>query len=253
MIEWRAVSRQAHADLGYRPREGYRHTEGQMVSAVLLTELPALLPHYVLGFVPGAEGVVPVALLGVEKDQNLYLHQDGCWLGKYAPALMRAFPFALADGDNGNKVLAVAAEQISEGGEPFFDGDELSASVQEVLDFITRCEHAREATLNAANALSERGILTDWQLRVTVGEERKQVNGLKRVDERALNQLDAEAYASLQGAPMQLAYAQLYSMAQVDQLSQRFELKQKSSGSINTEVDLERLFGDEDDDLTFGS
>ena len=83
-----------------------------------------------------------------------------------------------------------------------------------------------------------------------IGEGHKQVNGLYRVDEQALNALDAETYATLQGAPMQLAYGQLYSMAQVEQLTQRAALQDKLADA-HPPANLDEIFSEGDDELMF--
>jgi len=45
--------------------------------------------------------------------------------------------------------------------------------------------------------------------------------------------------------------AQLYSMGQVDLLTQRAELQQKLTRTDKRDVDLEDLFAEEDDDFSF--
>lgn len=250
MPEWIAVSRTSHAEAYYRPREGYGHAAGQLMVPALLAELHKLIPHYVIGLLPAGEGLAPVALLGVEQHHNLYLHPDGRWLGHYVPALLRGYPFALADGQGDDKVLAVDAQQVTDDGEPLFDNGELNAGVAETLRFLQQCEASRHATSAAGKALQDAGVVTEWSLTVPVGEGHKRVNGLYRVDEQALNALDAETYATLQGAPMQLAYAQLYSQSQVEQLTQRAEIHAQLE-QANTTPDLDAMFGEDDDELNF--
>lgn len=251
MTRWIAVSPTHHAGKHYTPRQDYSHTQGQMVAPVVLSEMAAVLPHYLLGFLPVSDGIMPVAVLGIEQGHNLYLHQDGRWLAKYSPAVTRAFPFALATSDNTAPVLAIAADQVSETGVPLFEGESLSQSAADVLAFLTHHEQARQATLKATRALSDAGILIEWPLDVPVGEEHKQVKGLLRVNERALNQLATDTYASLRGAPMQLAYAQLYSIAQRDQLTMRAALHQQMSTSEPAGIDLSAVFGEDNDTLSF--
>ncbi|MCL7929597.1 SapC family protein [Halomonas llamarensis] len=253
MTEWIALSRTNHAEHTYAPREGYGHASGQVIAPVMLAELPKLLPHYVVGFLAGDDGLLPVAVLGVEKDQNLYLHPDGRWLAKYVPATLRGYPFVLANNGKGkgDKTLSIAADHLLEhGGKPLFDNGEPAKPVADTLAFLTQCEGNRQATLNACQMLEKAGVLSPWTLTVPIGEGHKQVNGLYRVDEQTLNALDAETYATLQGAPMQLAYGQLYSMAQVDQLTQRHALQEKLTHTQAPE-NLDAMFGEGDDELEF--
>lgn len=251
MPEWIALSRTAHAEHTYRPREGYHHAAGQMMAPVVLAELHKLLPHYTLGLLPVDDGLVPVVVLGVDKGHNLYLHPDGRWLGHYVPALLRAHPFGLADGKGADKVVAIDAAHLENGSEPLFDHGELNATVADTLRFLQQCEHSRHATVDACRALQAAGVTAEWPLTVAVGDGHRRINGLYRVDEAALNALDAETYATLQGAPMQLAYAQLYSQSQTEQLTQRAALHDKITAAGDTTPDLDALFGEDDDELGF--
>ncbi|UDL03829.1 SapC family protein [Marinobacter sp. CA1] len=251
MSEWVAVSRSLHGDMAHVPRKGFYHTERSAVSVALLSELAAMLPHYVIGFLALEDAVFPVAILGIENNQNLYLNSDGRWLASYVPAEFRSHPFALIDDGMGRKVLAIDRGHLSTEGEPLFEEGVLSAKVSDVVTFLTHCDSDRQATGNACQALQQAGVLTDWVLDVPVGGVCRQVRGLKRIDERALNALDESAFAALRGAPIQIAYAQLFSMSQVKQLSQRASLPMNAVNEKR--FSLDDLFGEEDGNLSFDS
>lgn len=251
MAEWIALSRTAHAEQGYRPRQGYHHAARRMVAPVILAELHRILPHYAVGLLPMGAGLMPVAVLGVANDQNLYVDADGRWRGGYAPATLRGYPFALTGGQNGDKALAIDAEHLSRDGQPLFEGGELGDTVAQTLQFLQQYDHNRQATRAACQSLREADVLAPWPLSVPIGEEHRQINGLYRVDEAALNALSAEAYAALQGAPMKLAYAQLYSIGQVAQLAQLAALHEESGAGDGAPPDLDALFGEDDDELNF--
>lgn len=250
MPEWIALSKTTHRDARLLPRDGYHFAETERVVPVLLAELNKLLPHFALGFVPRGEGYMPVALLSLDGQRNLYVAPDGKWIGRYVPALLRGYPFALA-GEGEEKVLAVDAEQlVMSGGNALFDGDGPSDTVQKTLNFLQQCEQSRRVTEQATQALADAGVLGQWPLTLSRGEEQtpQAVRGLYRVDEPALNALSAETYATLQGAPMALAHAQMFSVAQLDQLTERDKaLAEKGSEP----EDLEALFGEDDDELNF--
>lgn len=250
MPQWQALSKTAHRDKGLLPRDGYRHAQSDPVVSVLLAELLKLLPHYTLGFVARGKGYMPVALLSLDGESNLYVAANGKWVGSYVPAMMRGYPFALADGSNNQKVVVVDTERLSdEGGEPLFEGDEPSTTVQQTLDFLNQCEKDRQQTAKAAGALQQAGVIVPWALSIprSEGAEPQRIDGLYRVDEKALNNLDAETYATLRGAPMALAHAHLFSVEQTDQLTKRADYHARQG---STPENLDSLFG-EDDDLTF--
>ncbi|WNK21203.1 SapC family protein [Halomonas piscis] len=252
MPQWTALSATAHRDKRLLPRDGYRHAAHDPVVPVLLAELNRLIPHYALGFITRADAYLPVALLSLDGERNLYVAPDGRWIGSYVPALMRSYPFALADGQEGNKILAVDVERLSDdGGEPLFEDGEPSATVQQTLDFLQQCEANRQQTQAATQALQQAGVIAQWPLTIQRhGEdaEPKAVKGLYRIDEAALNALDAETLATLQGAPLALAYAQMFSTAQLEQLSER-DKRLKDTGDVPENLD--GFFGEDDDELSF--
>lgn len=249
MPEWIALSRTAHAEQGYRARDGYHHAAGRMVAPVVLAELHKILPHYVIGLLPQGDDLVPVALLGVNSEENLYLREDGGWQVSYVPATLRGHPFALADGQSGNKALAIDSAYLTAAGQPLFKNGELDETAAQAMRFLQQYDQSRRATRAACQALRQAGVLAEWPLAVPLGEGHRRINGLYRVDEAALNALSAEAYAKLQGMPMQLAYAQLYSVSQVAQLA-HLAAQHETAGDA-TSSDLDGLFGEDDDELNF--
>lgn len=251
MPQWIALSRREHRDQRLLPRDGYAHARHDPVVPVLLAELNKLLPHFALGFVPRGEGYTPVALLSLDGERNLYVAPGGKWIGRYVPALLRGYPFALA-GAGEEKTLAIDADQLTaHEGNALFDGDAPSATVQKTLHFLQQCEHSRSATEAATRALQQAGVIAPWPLTIQrhgADEAPKAMKGLYRVDEAALNALDAQTYATLQGAPMALAHAQLLSLSQLEQLTERARALAEQGAPPE---DLNALFGEDDDELGF--
>lgn len=235
MANWTAVSKSQHAQSGYRPRMGYQHAAQQIVTPVLLAELPKLISQFVLGFVVSNQRYQLVALLGVDERHNLYVQPDGRWLARYVPATIRSYPFNLATDAQGRKVLCIDADQLGDGGADqqrlFGEAGEPSPSVKSYLEFLNQCDADRQRIEQAVDTLSAAGLMASWSLTVghDQGVEPRQVEGLYRVDEQALNQLGADDYAALQGAPMAVAHAQLFSMHQQHQLTDRLK-KQPATG-----------------------
>lgn len=254
MPQWIALSRSQHIGSYYLPRQGYGFAADNQVVPVLIAELTKLLPHYALGFIKQEAGLQAVALLSLDGQHNLYLHSDGRWLGSYVPASLRGYPFTLARSDQG-QILAIDQEHLSEEqGEPLFDEEgNLAVTVQKTLEFLNQFEKNRELTQHAIDALAKADVIESWPLKIEREEGREpiSVNGLYRVNETALNTLEADAYAKLRGGPMALAYAQLLSMSQLSQLAERAKFHAKHATQEVPENLDSVLDGMEDDDLTF--
>ena len=255
MPQWIALSRSEHSSQHVLQRDGYHHSTKERAVPVLLAELNKLIPHYVLGFIRRGESYEPVAVLGIKG--NAYLAPDGRWFAPYVPAQLRGYPFALAKADNEQQVLALDTAHLVNGpdGKPLFDQQgELSEHTRQVYDFLAQCEKNRLATQQAADVLSKHQLLVSWELVIATdaeGGSPVKLDGLYRVDEKALNALEPEALAELRGGPLALAYAHLFSTAQHKALTDRvaFQAKYAEQGSAAPE-NLDEFF-DGDDDLEF--
>lgn len=257
MPEWIALSRHEHRKLHFLPRAGYAFAGGHHLVPVVMAELGKLLPHYTLSFILQKERYLPVALLGLAESHNLYLHPDGRWLGDYVPAELRGYPFAMGrSGDGGERVLCIDRHALlnpQEGGLALFnDEGELTQAPTQTLDFLRHCERSRQQALAAAAALAEYELLTPWSIEIASGGAAPfRLDGLYRVDEKALNALSAERLAHLRGnGALALAYAQLFSIHQLEQLKRRarFLAERDASGG---EGPLDDIDVDDDGELTF--
>jgi hypothetical protein len=256
MPEWIALSPSQHADQRYLTRDGYNFAAPLSVASIVLAELHKLLPHYVIVFLKEGEHYQPMVLLGVG-EKNLYVAPNGKWLGNYVPASVRSYPFILANDEQGGKVFAIDAEHLSEReGDALFDDDEkLTGMAAKTFEFLNQYEHNRHATQQTADALDQAGVVEPWPLSIerNEGQEPLKVNGLYRINEQALNSLEDDVYATLKGAPMALAYAQMFSIAQLNQLADRSTFHAQHDASQQAPETLESQLGGlgDDDKLTF--
>jgi len=264
MPEWTAVSRTQHADSYFWPRQGYGFAAQEQVVPVLIAELTKLLPHYTLGFIQQGEGAhqryQPVALTGLGGERNLYLHSDGRWLASYVPSVLRGYPFRMAKADNDQQVLAIEQDSLTDdpSAQPLFDDDgNLTEKVQQTLNFLTQCDNNRQVTQAASQRLGDTGLIEPWPLKLERGEgqEPLSVQGLYRINEKAMNELAAEAFADLRNhGALALAYAQLFSMSQLSQLTERAKFHEKhhaKQADQSANRDIDSLLDGDDDDLTF--
>lgn len=257
MSHWVALSRTAHADMHWWPRDGYRFAEGQQAIPILLAELTRLIPHYALAFIAQEKGYQPVVLTGLGGERNLYLNHDDRWLASYVPSILRAYPFSLAKSENDRQVLCIEQASLTEEGqgERLFDDDgNLAERVQQTLAFLNQCEQNRQTTREACQALTDAELIEPWPLQLEREEGQKplDVQGLYRISEVALNGMQAEPFATLrQKGALALAYAQLLSMSQLSQLGERARFLANQQAAQPTPESLDSLFDGGDDDLIF--
>lgn len=219
-----AISFERHGQQGLRTNDTYyRFAEQDSLIPVVAAELPSLLPNLPLAFLPAGAGYVLVALTSLLPGKNLCVAPTtGQWLGDYVPAALRAWPFRMLSPEAAaNPVLCIDEDcgllVPQAQGTDFFDSTgKPQAFVQQMADFLAHIEASRAATQVAVDALQAAAVIHPWPLQTEKDGEVRPVDGLFRVDEAALNALDAAALKILgdKGA-LAIAYAQLFSMHQL--------------------------------------
>lgn len=251
MTQIRPVSRQRHADKSWTRFSSYGFAAKHSIAPLVGAELSKAMLHLPVAFARDQDRYIPVAVLSYFSDSNLFVTPDGLWRGGYVPAVFRGYPFCMGKGKKKNEIVfcvdedsGLVHEDIS-AGEPFFDGTgELSESVKNTMDFLTRVEQNRAATLNATAALADAGLLIPWSLTVPdkySGDLQKSVTGLYRINEPKLTALDDQKFLTLRHAgSLPLAYAQLLSMGNLTRLEQLAKTSETPQSA-----DLEDLFKDD--------
>lgn len=252
MISWKPISKSEHADKRWRVREDYKFVMDNQIAQVLLNELPKVLPQFVLGFLKKDDGYALVAVLGIDGKRNLYVNNEGKWLGNYVPAAFRGYPFVLANDEKGDRLFCIDEDYLTDaetGKRLFEENGELAPLTQQLIDFLKECDTGSVQTQNACKTLAEAALIEPWALTVDRGESLPPVNveGLHRINEYALQTLESDKLGVLQKAGgLHLAYAQLYSMNQVEQLTQRSEHFNKGAQSAQAIEGVGELFADND-------
>lgn len=252
MPDWLAISRTIHAKKHYLPGHRYAFASGQQVVPILMAELGKLLSHYVLAFIWQHGLYKPVVLTGLGGGQNLYVNHDGKWLATYVPAFLRSHPFRLLFSEKRQKILCIHETHLVDNsqGEPLFDPDgHPTKPVQDTLNFLNECEINRRVTQAASAALAKAGVIKKWsfQIKQEQGQKPVQVGRLYKISEKALNNLNTAAFADLRNnGALGLAYAQIFSMNQVSQLTDRVKYHGRQKQSDMQELIVDQLFGDDD-------
>ena len=110
-----------------------------------------------------SDPVVPVALLGLRDEENLFVGRDGRWEdGVYAPAYMRRYPFVFMTGTDAKSfVLCIdeASEFIVDGDEnPLFKNGQPTEATKNALAFCSAFQAEFEKTQQFCRALSEQKL-----------------------------------------------------------------------------------------------
>lgn len=147
------------------------------------------------------EKPVPIAVLGVREDRNLFLDDDGRWqVPGYVPAYLRCYPFALATATTDRFAMVVdrTADMVTDQPDiPFFQGDELSRPVQQRLDLCRNYQADTQRTEAFCETLKRLDLVVEQQATHTIDGQQQSVARYFAVDRDRLSALDKDTVAEL--------------------------------------------------------
>jgi hypothetical protein len=221
----------AHADL--RIARGYGAAYGDAVNqiALFLPEWEEAQRDYPILFLRDEEGALQsVAILGLDRDENLFLEGDGRWGAGYVPAMARRGPFliGLAGGEPVIHVdLAhprVARANGVSGGDPVFlpQGGQAPA-LERSLDALRVIHVGNEATKVMTSLFDELGLVQSVSLDVQVSDRHSYAfNDYLAITHEKIASLDGAALAKLNQAGLLMsAVFAASSLANVNRLIAR--------------------------------
>jgi hypothetical protein len=234
------LSRELHAKKRLRPLPSFAFAKNLPVVRALAGEIAQIAANYPVVFIEENGALVPFAMVGLAPGENLFVSDDGQWLGYYIPAMLRRYPFMMGKApegaEGGNAMLLLDDEMLSDDeGEPLFGPEgtegEPQGPVARAIQLLTQIELQAAQTAALAKSLADAGLLTPLPLQVTRGAEGPlQLGGIHTINEAKLNELPDEAFLALRrtGA-LGLAHAQLISLAQLPRLQARASAKMNNT------------------------
>jgi len=206
-----------HGSLGVTPPERpFRFAESARVIPITAVEFGSAQRHYPIVFA-SLENPVPLAVLGVLEDTNLFV-DDGQWdPACYMPSYLRCYPFAFASSEQGNVAVVIdrAAEAITENPRfPFFDNGKPTRETESMIRFCSQYEAERQRTNAFCQKLKELELLTHQQanFKPDGGSSEQTLASFVSIDSKKVTDLDAGTVHELhRSGQLSAIYMQLYS------------------------------------------
>lgn len=223
-----------HIDLRASLRYGPEHGNAVNVSLVLPTEFQDAARDYPILLRRNTDGALfAVALLGLDKDENLFLAGDGTWQARYVPAVQRRGPFSIAmqqQGETAEPMIHVDLDDPRVGretGEPLFKTHGGNTPFLDHVADTLRLIHEGIALAPAVyGPLDDAGLIQPIRLELKLGDEhRYDIENFLTIDQAALAALDGTALERLNRAGLLAAAFTL--TASLGNLSRLIELKQR--------------------------
>lgn len=160
------------------------------------------LKHYPIVFA-GTETPMPVAVLGMQEKENLFVTQDGKWTDSvYIPAYIRRYPFIFGQNqDQSQLTLCIDRESPLVGDKadfPFFNEGQATDTVNKAVEFCKTFHQHHLATQRFGTIVKDLDLFTNQQVTMRGPDGDQYVVGTYlAIDENKFNELTDEQFLSL--------------------------------------------------------
>jgi SapC protein len=225
------LNKEVHGELYIEAIEGYTHTKETNSIYIAAIEFLQISKEYPIVFAKAADDkVFPVALLGLQKSNNLFVDDKGKWTADYIPAYVRRYPFILATPDEKEPTFTVCIDESYPGfntakeGKPLFDkkGEQLDI-LNQAVDFLKDYQSHVELTTQFCVNLSKLDILEPMQANIERADGDKiALGGFMGVNREKLKALKpAQLTELVKSDQMELIFAHLASLFNINGLMKR--------------------------------
>lgn len=223
------LNRQQHGDLGVDAApKPFGFCANVRAIPLTISEISEASKAYPVVFM-SKENPVPLAILGLGGDLNLFVDGEGNWEpAAYVPGYLRRYPFALAGEQAGERMALVidgAYPGLSTRAErKLFANGEMTEFAKQAMEFTKTYEQDRRLTEQVMNRLKEFNIIESQTAQYTPAgtTEARPFAQYFGVDEQKLNALTDEQYLELRRMNvLPVLYSQLISLANWRQLISR--------------------------------
>jgi hypothetical protein len=212
------VSPQRHAN--WYVESGLNYEFARKVNSVPLVaaEIPHAAREYTVVFADAGESVLPVAILGIKDNENLYVTEEGKWNAKYMPAFVRRYPFVFSKRED-TYTLCIdesweGCNQEGRGERLVTEQGERTPYLEKMMSFLQDYQRSAQRTTAYGNKLKELDLLEQKTASFTLPNGGKaSLRGFMSVNRDKLHALPAETLHGLaQTGELEVTYAHLLSM-----------------------------------------
>lgn len=227
-----------HRNLKVKKIDNFDFCKDLHLSSVMVHEFSRVSSIYPIIFLEDKDKdeFTPVVMLGLETGENLFI-KDGVWNASYIPAIIRKYPFILANSGK-DETYTICIDEESEflneeEGEELFDKKGKSSKTMEnIKQFLTELQQMDNFSSVFCKYFQEKNMFTPLNMKVKIKNELKNVSGAYILNEDRLNNLSNESFLDMREKQyLPAVYAHLNSLAQIERL---VNFKDKNSFKTKT-------------------
>jgi len=219
-----------NSDGKLRALPGVQFTRQAHAVMLLAHEFFDAAREFPIVFIRDESGVMPIVMLGLSQNENLFTDDSGRWYARYLPAYIRRYPFILSEPIDGQTYVAVdqACEAVVKDGgegEPIFDDEgKPTKALQTIQEFVSQFQDSYNVTRQYTKMIDDLGLFRDMSLKAVMKSDGAEHNlsGFLVVDEEKLQNLPDDKVVELhQTGALRGIYTHLFSLASMNLLIER--------------------------------
>ena len=226
------ISFERHGKKRIKNIQNFDFTKNINMASIMVHEFSRAASIYPIVFVEDKQKdqFKPVVLLGLEEGENLFV-QDERWQASYIPAIIRRYPFALANtGEEGRFTVCIDDQSEllddKEGQSLFEDNGEPAELMNRVKRYLAELQQMDKFTEDFCKYLAEKNMFAPLNMKVRIGNEMRNITGAYIVNEERLNSLSDETFIEMRTQKyIPVVYAHLSSLSQIERLLNFIEKK----------------------------
>lgn len=223
------VSSGRHGKCSVEGNNKYSFSRNVNSVPLMAVEFVEAANEYAIVFAASGEDIVPLVILGVRNQENLYLGAADEWQATYIPAFVRRYPFVFSTSDDGQTFTLCVDEAfpglnyLGRGQALFTPEGNPSAYTDGVLKFLQEYRNQFLRTQAFCAKLKALDLLEPMQAQFTLGSgEKMQLTGFMVVDRKKLKALGGDALNDLVNSDeLELLYLHLHSMRNFNRVKDR--------------------------------
>ena len=255
-MKWIGLTRAEHIDKAVSFKQQYRFAKNNVLVPVCMFELQPAVTLLPLVFVKRGEAYQLCSVLGLEKDNNLFVNEDGSWSMPFIPSVLKLYPFRSFTNENGDRSLIYDEDSgyvVDRGdGEPLFNRDgSFTEILKKNIQLQINVENSLASSGRACSLLAELELLIplEFNFQRSDGAQVK-VEGLSTIDVNRFREMEEKKFIELRKTfALELVYAHFYSQGNFNLLINLMKVKKNSEDNLkNLGLDI---FSGEEKDIEF--
>lgn len=223
------LQKELHGNLKLERINSFSFAAGVHLTGLMAAEFSRAASNYPIVFIEDAKTYefMPVALLGLQQGENLFVDADGRWDATYIPAIIRRYPFVLARTDEENRFSVCIDEDCpflgteGEGKALFTESGEPSEVTERVKRYLRELHQMEVVTKLLCKTLKEKYMFAPLNMQVREADTVKNISGAFVIHEQRLNNMSDFDFLELRHQNFLPAiFNHLASLGQIERLAQ---------------------------------